>query len=495
MAKRYQLVIAIATLVACAPVQRASVPTSGSAQLTPPNDPPLRSQTHSDPLRCTDRATIPALDNVFEAEWSPDSRTLALSKITTIPSDRTITGTEEDQRLVLFDLATGASVERGVGSEPKWSGSGAYVSYWIDESTLWIVKKSSILPVAVLKPTEPNVQWVGEQLLYWSGGEIRRWENGGTRPIASVDPSLAPKYPHDDAYFSADGARFTLTRYSSTATTARYLGTTKTGALTPLDDGGATFIEWSPVGETLLLRSSGTLTLRAMDTGATLATIATPGSTVHTWLPDGRLLVGEVAATVPAGNTFDHPGVLGDEGAAATIPNLLGIRSFSPDGRSFLGVARTGLYATTLQLFRCGVTDGEGVDLAVDDATKARLTSIASDPRRFVRPAAAAMTQYVQGNHTGIDVAAPYGTVIVASDDGVVDDVGIVPTGGRRVCVMHASGLESCDYHTALALVAIGDHVARGQPVALMGLTGVTTGPHVHWEAKRNGMIVDPLKL
>src|SRR5438105_1269662 len=117
MAKRYQLVIAIAMLVACAPVQRASVPTSGSAQLTPPNDPPLRSQTHSDPLRCTDRATIPALDNVFEAEWSPDSRTLALSKITTIPSDRTITGTKEDQPRVLVEPATGASVEPRVSSD------------------------------------------------------------------------------------------------------------------------------------------------------------------------------------------------------------------------------------------------------------------------------------------------------------------------------------------------------------------------------------------
>ena len=59
---------------------------------------------------------------------------------------------------------------------------------------------------------------------------------------------------------------------------------------------------------------------------------------------------------------------------------------------------------------------------------------------------------------------------------------------------MHGDGLESCDYHTALPLVVVGEHVVRGQPVALMGLTGETTGPHVHWEAKRNGVIVDPLE-
>ena len=51
----------------------------------------------------------------------------------------------------------------------------------------------------------------------------------------------------------------------------------------------------------------------------------------------------------------------------------------------------------------------------------------------------------------------------------------------------------SCDYHTSLSLVRIGDRVVRGQPVALIGMTGLTTGPHVHWEAKKNERIVNPL--
>jgi murein DD-endopeptidase MepM/ murein hydrolase activator NlpD len=58
---------------------------------------------------------------------------------------------------------------------------------------------------------------------------------------------------------------------------------------------------------------------------------------------------------------------------------------------------------------------------------------------------------------------------------------------------MHAGRLESCDYHVSLPLVAIGDHVVRGQAIALVGMTGLTTGPHVHWEAKLDGRIVDPL--
>ena len=499
-------ILTLVVAVACAPAEPATV--ASSARSTPTETRTATATTTAtpassvapagDPLRCTQRVSLPAVNDAFEAEWSPDSKALALSAIATIPNDANVTGTEEEQHLVLLDLATGATVNRGVGSEPKWSQSGTYLSYWIDERTLWIVKKTSVLPVGVLKPTEPNVQWVGDQLLFWSGPNILAWDGGATRLVSSVDPSLTPRYPHDDAYFSADGARFTLTRYATTSEpTQRFIGTTKTGFATPLDDGGATFIEWSPVGQTLLLRSTGALTLRAMETGATVASIATKPGTVHQWLPDGRLALGTMTATIPAGNAYDTFGVIGAT-AAATLPNLLGIRAFSPDGKYFVGAARTGLYSTELQLFRCGVADGDDSDLANDASTKARLAKIAADPRRFARPAAAAITQYVQqypvAFHTGIDVAAPYGTVLVAADDGIVDAVGFVPTGGRRVCVLHPSGVESCDYHTALALVAVGDRVVRGQPVALMGLTGVTTGPHVHWEAQRNGVIVDPLK-
>jgi murein DD-endopeptidase MepM/ murein hydrolase activator NlpD len=59
--------------------------------------------------------------------------------------------------------------------------------------------------------------------------------------------------------------------------------------------------------------------------------------------------------------------------------------------------------------------------------------------------------------------------------------------------VHHAEGFESCYYHTSSALVSIGERVKRGQPIALVGMTGATTGPHVHWEVKENGRIVDPL--
>jgi len=71
----------------------------------------------------------------------------------------------------------------------------------------------------------------------------------------------------------------------------------------------------------------------------------------------------------------------------------------------------------------------------------------------YLRPAVGAITQLITPTHTGIDIAAPLGSILVAADDGVVTAVGWVSVGGRRVCVGHASGIETCDYHTSAALV------------------------------------------
>lgn len=108
-------------------------------------------------------------------------------------------------------------------------------------------------------------------------------------------------------------------------------------------------------------------------------------------------------------------------------------------------------------------------------------------------PVPGVITQYFWSAHTGVDIAAPYGTGIGASEAGVVTATGWVPVGGLRVCVAHAGGLETCYYHTGAVFVTPGQSVARGQIIASIGMTGVTTGPHVHWEAKLNGRFVNPL--
>ena len=110
-------------------------------------------------------------------------------------------------------------------------------------------------------------------------------------------------------------------------------------------------------------------------------------------------------------------------------------------------------------------------------------------------PVAGVVTQYFWWGHTGTDVAAPYGTGISASDDGVVSATGWVAVGGLRVCVQHPGDIETCYYHASAVYVSVGQEVKRGQVIAAIGLTGVTTGPHVHWECKRAGQLVDCLSL
>ncbi len=460
-----------------------------------PDDRPLRATAPVDMLRCTDRSTIPALDNVTNAIWSPDSSAVAMSRINVIPSHTTITGYEEQLRITVYYLASGRVQEIGQGSRPQWSGSGAYLSYWRDDGYLYVNLAGT--NAGTIEASSPEVRWNGDELYYWYDDEIRVWRNGEAQTIAHVDPDLIPRYPRDDSYFSADAKRFTIARYSLDGTTERYIGVTATGEMKKIEDPDTTFTEWAPTGETLLVRSNAKLALIDPSGTEQTAAISTFDGTVHGWTADGRLLVGAVSATVPGGNVFDRIPIWDptdeQDKAIATLPNLFGTRSFSPDGRWFTGVSRTGLYETQLELYRCGVASGQGVDLRADPAARSRLGRIDGASRRFIRPVAGAVSQFLQGSHTGVDIAAPYGSIIVAADDGVVDAAGWVQVGGRRVCVQHAEGFESCYYHTSAALVSIGDHVARGQPIALIGMTGATTGPHVHWEVKENGRIVDPL--
>ncbi len=448
----------------------------------------------SDPLRCTARLAIAPVPDVFEAAWAPDSRRVAISHIVLRPYPDNVTGTDEDQRLAVWDVVSGALRELGQGSEPRWSASGRLLAFWnADDMDLRIARDGEV--IARFRPTQPDVRWVGEELYYWNDSEIRVWTEDGTRPVSSVTDGPTLKYPLDDAYFSADGTMFTITRYAPDRSERRLLGVTATGETTPVGAADTRFVEWSPLGHTLLLRSPDRLAVR-YDDGHTRTVSSTelPGP-VHGWTADGELLLGSLSPTVPSGNAYDTFTVWGEgarTGAKASLPNLFGIRAFSPDGAYFSGTSRTGVRSTQLEVYRCGAA--WSTDLATDPSVKARAEAIAKSPLRFIRPTSGAYTNYVQRGHTGIDVAAPYGSLVYAGDDGVVTGVGMHQYGGHYVCVTHPNRVELCDYHISLALVRAGERVVRGQPVALIGMSGITTGPHVHWEAKLDGEIVDPLK-
>lgn len=96
--------------------------------------------------------------------------------------------------------------------------------------------------------------------------------------------------------------------------------------------------------------------------------------------------------------------------------------------------------------------------------------------------------------HSGIDIAAAYGTNIVASADGTVTLA--TDNGGYGKCIIinHGSGLTTLYAHNSSLLVSKGDKVVRGQIIAKAGSTGVSTGPHLHYEVRVNGSTTDPIQ-
>ncbi len=98
-------------------------------------------------------------------------------------------------------------------------------------------------------------------------------------------------------------------------------------------------------------------------------------------------------------------------------------------------------------------------------------------------------------NHTGIDFAGKAGAAVVAVADGVVTWSAKRYGYGRMVEINHGNGYATRYAHNAENLVAVGDEVRKGQPVALMGDTGRATGPNLHFEVLRNGRRVNPVSF
>jgi murein DD-endopeptidase MepM/ murein hydrolase activator NlpD len=94
--------------------------------------------------------------------------------------------------------------------------------------------------------------------------------------------------------------------------------------------------------------------------------------------------------------------------------------------------------------------------------------------------------------HAGIDIAAEFGTPIIAPANGVVSFVGRKGPLGKAVVIDHGYGLRTTFGHTDEIYVHVGQHVTRGAKIASIGSTGRSTGPHVHYQVQVNGRTVDP---
>jgi murein DD-endopeptidase MepM/ murein hydrolase activator NlpD len=97
-------------------------------------------------------------------------------------------------------------------------------------------------------------------------------------------------------------------------------------------------------------------------------------------------------------------------------------------------------------------------------------------------------------NHNGIDIGGSYNSPIKAADGGIVTYSGWMSGYGNYIVINHENGYQTAYGHCASLSVKVGDRVAKGDLIAKMGNTGRSTGTHLHFEVRKNGQYVDPLK-
>jgi murein DD-endopeptidase MepM/ murein hydrolase activator NlpD len=352
--------------------------------------------------------------------------------------------------------------------------------------------------VAKLTPSNPEFRWQGDTLLYIEKSTIRAW-TGGRIPetLGRLGDTKVPHFPDESWQWSGDGSHFTLTRYDSKEPIPdRFLGTTATQDAEPIDLPGALYTEWAPTGSVLLVRYATSLEVRDLDAN-TVNRIPIARGALSAWAADGRtLLVRTPRPTVAAGDVYDEsPVVWPKVSVPFVLPDVFGVRGFSPDGHFFGGTVRTDRHDNVFAVFRCyQIVRGDPAGVPVPFAD--RFAKIDSGTGHLIRPVSGPIAQFFHPAHSGVDFAGPFGTPIVAADAGVVTKTGWQTDGegGIRVCLQHSGGLETCYYHASTILVTVGQRVARGEAIAIVGQSGLSNGAHLHWEAKLNGKVLDPLQ-
>ena len=200
----------------------------------------------------------------------------------------------------------------------------------------------------------------------------------------------------------------------------------------------------------------------------------------------GRMPIGDVNAS----DTFD---IVADQAQAATGEVEVGQLQYA-------GLERFGATGARrrLQLVRWGDRDGAGGSFFDADGQYEQRGTMAMPVAGRVTSTFGMRMHPLLGfmrMHKGTDIGAPYGSPIYAAMDGVVQFAGRSGGYGNFVKLAHGSGLASGYGHMSRIAVGGGTRVRRGQVIGYVGSTGISTGPHLHWEVWQNGRPVNPRSI
>ncbi len=181
-----------------------------------------------------------------------------------------------------------------------------------------------------------------------------------------------------------------------------------------------------------------------------------------------RYKVDAEAITAYPGNSMSQPYQL-TAGQHLIIPG--GVRPFVPRPVTTYQAAAPAARTTTTTTTQGGAT-GTG---------------------QMVWPMSGRITQRYWEGHRAIDIAAPRGTPILAADGGTVVAAHTARGYGRMVVIDHGNGLQTLYAHMDAYYVQVGQSVARGAMIGRCGSTGNSTGPHLHFEVRRGGSLLNPM--
>lgn len=95
--------------------------------------------------------------------------------------------------------------------------------------------------------------------------------------------------------------------------------------------------------------------------------------------------------------------------------------------------------------------------------------------------------------HTGVDISAPMGANFIAANDGIVTKAEYNAAYGKMVVIDHGGGISTLYAHGSEILVEVGQSVKRGDVILKVGSTGYSTGPHAHFEVRKDGVVTNPM--
>jgi hypothetical protein len=211
-----------------------------------------------------------------------------------------------------------------------------------------------------------------------------------------------------------------------------------------------------------------------------------------------------VVGTEPLGRTGTDPVTIelqnGDGGKRTVIRNLetvpyafpSEVLQFDPETAALLDPVLTAQERDTLnQIFskRTPIQYWRGAFRMPLDGN-IRITSRFATRRCYQCPAGSPTTSY----HGGMDMGTPEGTPVHAPADGVVVFAGKLAVRGNAVIIDHGLGVYSLFAHNSRLVATVGQAVTQGDVVSMSGNTGLSNGPHLHWELHVNGPPVEPLE-